>query len=119
MTTVIVLVGAGSIGQAIARRVCAVKHILLADLRQENASAAAKTLSEAGFQASTATVDVASRASVPKGTGGILHRDGADRPHCPGAGAIPRHRRPRDFRARRAVGLAYPSAGSNPDRHAR
>ena len=31
MTSVIVLVGAGSIGQAIARRVGAGKHILLAD----------------------------------------------------------------------------------------
>jgi NAD(P)-dependent dehydrogenase (short-subunit alcohol dehydrogenase family) len=57
-------VGAGSIGQAIARRVGAGKHILLADLRQENAATAAKTLSEAGFDVSTATVDVSSRASV-------------------------------------------------------
>jgi NAD(P)-dependent dehydrogenase (short-subunit alcohol dehydrogenase family) len=64
MTSVIVLVGAGSIGQAIARRVGAGKHILLADLRQENADAAAKTLSEAGFDVSIATVDVSSRASV-------------------------------------------------------
>ena len=64
MTSVNVLVGAGSIGQAIARRVSAGKHVLLADLRQENADAAAKTLSEAGFDVSTATVDVSSRASV-------------------------------------------------------
>jgi NAD(P)-dependent dehydrogenase (short-subunit alcohol dehydrogenase family) len=33
---VIVVVGAGSIGQAIARRVSAGKKVLLADLRQEN-----------------------------------------------------------------------------------
>ncbi len=64
MTSVIVLVGAGSIGQAIARRVGSGKHILLADLRQENAATAAKTLSEAGFDVSTATVDVSSRASI-------------------------------------------------------
>jgi NAD(P)-dependent dehydrogenase (short-subunit alcohol dehydrogenase family) len=64
MTNVIVVVGAGSIGQAIARRVSAGKHVLLADLRQENADAAAKTLSEAGFEVTTATVDVSSRASV-------------------------------------------------------
>jgi len=64
VTNVIVVVGAGSIGQAIARRVSAGKHVLLADLRQENADAAAKTLSEAGFDVSTATVDVSSRASV-------------------------------------------------------
>jgi NAD(P)-dependent dehydrogenase (short-subunit alcohol dehydrogenase family) len=64
MTNVNVLIGAGSIGQAIARRVSAGKHVLLADLRQENADAAAKTLSEAGFNVDTATVDVSSRASV-------------------------------------------------------
>lgn len=61
---VIVLIGTGSIGQAIARRVGAGKHVLLADLRQENADAAAKTLSEAGFVVSTEVVDVASPASV-------------------------------------------------------
>ena len=61
---VIVLIGAGSIGQAIARRVGAGKHILLADLRQENSEAAAKVLSEAGFEISTAVVDVSSRDSV-------------------------------------------------------
>src|ERR1700716_3398031 len=60
----IVVIGAGSIGQAIARRVSAGKHVLLADLRQENADAAAKTLSEAGFNVTTAKVDVSSRASV-------------------------------------------------------
>jgi NAD(P)-dependent dehydrogenase (short-subunit alcohol dehydrogenase family) len=64
MTHVIVVIGAGSIGQAIVRRVGAGKHILLADLRQENADAAAKTLSDAGFKVTTATVDVSSRTSV-------------------------------------------------------
>ncbi|MBL0405662.1 SDR family oxidoreductase [Microvirga aerilata] len=64
MTNVIVVIGAGSIGQAIARRVSAGKHVLLANLRQDNADAAAKTLSEAGFTVSTATVDVSSRGSV-------------------------------------------------------
>src|SRR3954469_20122459 len=64
MTNVIVVIGAGSIGQAMARRVSAGKHVLLADLRQENADAAAKTLTDAGFVVSTATVDVSSRASV-------------------------------------------------------
>ena len=38
--------------------------ILLADLREENASAAAKVLSDAGFAVSTAVVDVSSRRSV-------------------------------------------------------
>ncbi|HME06546.1 MAG TPA: SDR family oxidoreductase [Bryobacteraceae bacterium] len=64
MKQVIVLVGAGLIGQAIARRVGAGKHVLLADLRQENAEAAAKIMSDAGFDVSTATVDVSSRPSV-------------------------------------------------------
>ncbi len=64
LTNVIVVIGAGSIGQAIARRVSAGKHVLLADLRQENADAGAKTLSEAGFTVTTANVDVSSRASV-------------------------------------------------------
>ena len=64
MTKVIVVIGAGSIGQAIARRVSAGKHVLLADLKQENADAAAKILADAGFEVTTAVVDVASRASV-------------------------------------------------------
>jgi NAD(P)-dependent dehydrogenase (short-subunit alcohol dehydrogenase family) len=37
---------------------------LLADLRQDNASAAARVLSEAGFEVSTAAVDVSSRESI-------------------------------------------------------
>ena len=61
---VIVVIGAGSIGQAIARRVSAGKHVLLADLREENADAAAKVLSEAGFEVSTTKADVSSRESV-------------------------------------------------------
>jgi len=64
MSTVIVVIGAGSIGQAIARRVSAGKHVMLADLRPENADAAAGVLLDAGFQVSTATVDVSSRESV-------------------------------------------------------
>ncbi|MGO4818863.1 SDR family oxidoreductase [Flavobacterium sp. W22_SRS_FP1] len=61
---VIVVIGAGSIGQTIARRVGTGKHILLADIRNENNDAAAKTLSEAGFEVSTTIVDVSSRESV-------------------------------------------------------
>ncbi|KAF2394070.1 SDR family oxidoreductase [Pseudomonas frederiksbergensis] len=61
---VIVVIGAGSIGQAIARRVSAGKHVVLADLKQENADAAAKVLLDAGFEVTTAIVDVSSRESV-------------------------------------------------------
>jgi len=61
---VTVVIGAGSIGQAIARRVSAGKHVVLADLRQENAEAAAKVLADAGFEITTTVVDVSSRESV-------------------------------------------------------
>jgi NAD(P)-dependent dehydrogenase (short-subunit alcohol dehydrogenase family) len=61
---IIVVIGAGSIGQAIARRVGVGKHILLADLKKENSEAAAKVLSDAGFVVGTAIVDVSSRTSV-------------------------------------------------------
>jgi len=64
MTNVIVVVGAGSIGQAIARRVSAGKCIMLADLRRENAESAANILGDAGFDARVTTVDVSSRSSV-------------------------------------------------------
>jgi hypothetical protein len=60
----IVVIGAGSIGQAIARRVSAGKQVVLADLHRENADAAAKVMRNAGFDVSTATVDVSSRESV-------------------------------------------------------
>jgi NAD(P)-dependent dehydrogenase (short-subunit alcohol dehydrogenase family) len=64
MNEVVVVIGAGSIGQAIARRVSAGKHIVLADLRQDNADAAAEVLSNAGFEVSTTTVDVSVRDSI-------------------------------------------------------
>ena len=64
MPNVIVVTGPGLIGQAIARRVGAGKHILLADVRPENAESAAKVLSDAGFNVHATTVDVSSRESV-------------------------------------------------------
>ena len=64
MTNVIVVIGAGSIGQAIARRVSAGKHVLLADLHQQNADTAAKVLGDAGFKVSITMVDVSPRQSV-------------------------------------------------------
>ena len=64
MTNVIVVIGPGLIGQAIARRVGVGKHVLLADLRQENADVAAETLRNAGYEVTVATVDVASREAV-------------------------------------------------------
>jgi NAD(P)-dependent dehydrogenase (short-subunit alcohol dehydrogenase family) len=64
MKSVIVVIGSGQIGQAIARRVSAGKHVLLADLKKENADAAAEVLANAGYDVSVATVDVSSRKSV-------------------------------------------------------
>jgi NAD(P)-dependent dehydrogenase (short-subunit alcohol dehydrogenase family) len=63
-TNVVVLIGAGSIGQAIARRVGTGRHVVLADLRQQNVDAAAKVMSDAGFEVSAAIVDASSRESV-------------------------------------------------------
>lgn len=64
MRDVIVVVGPGQIGQAIARRVGVGKHVLLADQRQQNAAAAAQVLENAGYETSVATVDVSSRQDV-------------------------------------------------------
>ena len=64
MSNVIVVIGAGSIGQAIARRVSVGKHLLLADLRKESADAAAKVLRDAGYDVSVATADASSRSSI-------------------------------------------------------
>ena len=64
MSEVIVVIGAGQIGQAIARRISAGKHVLLADLRRENAEAASEVFADAGFDADPAVVDVSSRQSV-------------------------------------------------------
>jgi NAD(P)-dependent dehydrogenase (short-subunit alcohol dehydrogenase family) len=64
MSEVTVVVGAGQIGQAIARRVSAGRQVVLADLHQTNADWAAEVLVDAGFDVGTATVDVSSRESV-------------------------------------------------------
>src|SRR5881409_2099671 len=64
MTNVIVVIGSGQIGQAIARRVGIGKHVLLADMRLDNANAAAEVLGNAGYEVSVATVDASSRDAV-------------------------------------------------------
>lgn len=61
---VVVLVGAGSIGLAIARRVGVGKHIVLADHSEENAARSARLLEEAGFEASTLPCDLGSKESI-------------------------------------------------------
>jgi NAD(P)-dependent dehydrogenase (short-subunit alcohol dehydrogenase family) len=64
MGNVIVVIGAGQIGQAIARRVGIGKHVVLADRSQANASAAAEVMVNAVYEVSVATVDVTSRETV-------------------------------------------------------
>ncbi len=64
MKEVVILLGSGSIGQAIARRVGAGKHVVLADLKIENANAAAEILENAGFKTSTVAADLSSRESI-------------------------------------------------------
>jgi NAD(P)-dependent dehydrogenase (short-subunit alcohol dehydrogenase family) len=64
MRDVIVVIGPGQIGQAIARRVGVGKHVLLADMRPDNANAAALILGNAGYQVSVATLDASSRDAV-------------------------------------------------------
>lgn len=64
MKDVIVIIGAGMIGQAIARRVGAGKHILLANLHEEPLKEAVTTFKNAGFDVSSATVDISSRESI-------------------------------------------------------
>ena len=64
MTEVVVVIGAGSMGQAIARRVGAGRHVLLASRREDSAEAAGQAFRDAGFETSTATVDVSNRESV-------------------------------------------------------
>ncbi|WP_408590979.1 SDR family oxidoreductase [Novosphingobium sp.] len=64
MNEVVVLIGAGSIGLAITRRVSAGRKVLIADLRQESVDAAALVLRDAGFAVETALVDITSRTAV-------------------------------------------------------
>ena len=61
---VAVLLGTGSIGQAIIRRVGAGKHVVLADLKKEHADKAAQILSDAGFETSTLAVNLGSREDI-------------------------------------------------------
>jgi NAD(P)-dependent dehydrogenase (short-subunit alcohol dehydrogenase family) len=62
--SIIVVIGAGQIGQAIARRVGIGKHVLLADRSEANANAASEVMGNAGYTTSVATVDISSRDAV-------------------------------------------------------
>ncbi|MGN0191757.1 MAG: SDR family oxidoreductase [Candidatus Cryptobacteroides sp.] len=64
MKDVSVLVGAGSIGVAIARRVGAGKITVLADYSIENAQRAAGIMEDAGFETRTIRTDLGSKESI-------------------------------------------------------
>jgi NAD(P)-dependent dehydrogenase (short-subunit alcohol dehydrogenase family) len=61
---VVVIIGAGGIGMAIARRQGFGKQILLADFNEKLLESAGKDLELAGYKVATLKVDVSSRASV-------------------------------------------------------
>lgn len=86
MNDVLIIIGPGAMGAAIARRVGAGKHVLVADLREENARTAEQALLDAGFRVSTATVDItepqsvralAERAATLGPVTGLVHAAGA------------------------------------------
>jgi NAD(P)-dependent dehydrogenase (short-subunit alcohol dehydrogenase family) len=92
MSEVIVVIGPGLIGQAIARRVGVGKHVVLADLHEANADAAAETLGNAGYDVTVAMVDASSRetveALVARATGlgevtGLIHAAGVSPSQAP------------------------------------
>ena len=61
---IVIVTGAGAIGQAIARRVSAGRTILFADINGEAGERAASALRSVGFEAESTQVDVSSRESV-------------------------------------------------------
>jgi NAD(P)-dependent dehydrogenase (short-subunit alcohol dehydrogenase family) len=61
---VVVAIGAGGIGQAIARRQGTGRTVLLADLNEQTLNTGAETLTSTGHAVETHPVDVSSRGSV-------------------------------------------------------
>ncbi len=61
---VLLLMGAGQIGLAITRRVAQDMKVVVGDKREANASAGAKLLTDAGFDAVATEADLASRESI-------------------------------------------------------
>ena len=63
-TEVMLLIGAGQIGMAIARRMGYGKKIVVGDRTQKNAESVSRILNEAGFDTSPVEMDLSSRASI-------------------------------------------------------
>lgn len=64
MKDVILLVGAGQIGMAIARRMGFGKKIVVGDKKKENAEAISKMMTDAGFDCVPVMADISSRESI-------------------------------------------------------
>ncbi len=104
MTDVVVVIGAGSIGQAIARRVSTGKHVVWLTCARERRGRG-RVFRNAGFEVSTATVDISSRESVHElvetatalgDVTGVIHAAGVSpsrrhrRPSSPSISTAPR-----------------------------
>ena len=63
-TEVMLLIGAGQIGMAIARRMGYGKKIVVGDRTQKNAESVSRILNEAGFDTSPVEMDLSSRESI-------------------------------------------------------
>lgn len=61
---VVVLFGAGAIGEAIVRRISSGRKLLLADYNEDNLSSMKKELIQAGFVVETIKADLSSRQSI-------------------------------------------------------
>ena len=64
MKDVVLLVGAGQIGMAIARRMGYGKKIIVGDKKKENAEAIAKIMTDVGFDCVPVVADISSRQSI-------------------------------------------------------
>ncbi len=64
MKNVLLLIGAGQIGMAIARRMGSGMKIIIGDKRLENAAAVSKIMNEAGFDAEAFETDLSDRKSI-------------------------------------------------------
>lgn len=64
MKDVVLLVGAGQIGMAIARRIGYGKKIVIGDKKEENAEAISKIMTDAGFDCVPVVTDISSRESI-------------------------------------------------------
>lgn len=110
MKDLTVVVGAGGIGQAIARRISSDRHILVANHSQESADAAAKTLSDAGFEVTAMHADVSEREMV-QAVVRKARNSGLSRPWCKLRGC--HHHRPRSNLYSRSISMAPPCCWKN------